>query len=87
MIRKFAKIFNNFFSNVVSDLKYLTTVIIFHEKKTYSVSTVIETFEKHPSILNIKQRNPLFSFFIQKDYSREGIESYRRFKHKKKSDK
>ena len=39
-------------------------VIIFHKKNTYSLSTIIETFDKHPSILNIKKRklDSVFSF-------------------------
>ena len=44
--KKICTIFNNFFSNVVTDLKI----------PNYSLSTIIETFAKHPSIINIKKR-------------------------------
>ena len=56
--KKICKIFNNFFSNVVSDLKLTDYYNYFPQKNTCSLSTIIETFEKHPSILNIKKRKP-----------------------------
>ena len=54
IIKKICKIFNNFFANVVSDLKIPDYYTYFPQKITHSLSTNIETFEKHPSILNIK---------------------------------
>ena len=63
--KKTCKVFNNFFSNVVSDLKIPDYCNYFPQKKhTHSLSTIIETFEKKPSILNIKKRkiDSVFSF-------------------------
>ena len=54
--KKICKIFNNFFSNIVSDLKIPDYCNYLPQKNTCSLSTIIETFEKHPSILNIKKR-------------------------------
>ena len=56
--------FNNFFSKVVSDLKIRDHCNYFPQKNTYSLSTIIETFDKHPGILNIKKRklDSVFSF-------------------------
>ena len=64
IIKKICKISNNFFSNVVSDLKIPDYYNYFPQKNTCSLSTIIETFEKHPSILNIKKRklDSVFSF-------------------------
>ena len=63
--KKICIILNNFLSTVVSDLKIPYHCNYFFAKKKHILSsTIIETFEKHPSILNIKQRNldPVFSF-------------------------
>ena len=60
--KKICTIFHNFFSTVVSDLKILDYCNYFPQKKTYSRSTIIETFEKHPSILNLKKGN-LIQYF------------------------
>ena len=54
--KKICNIFNNFFSKVVSDLKIPDYYNYFSQENTCSLSTIIETFEKHPSILNIKKR-------------------------------
>ena len=38
-------------------------VIIFHKKKdTHSLSAIVQTFEKHPSVLNIEKGN-LIEYF------------------------
>ena len=61
---KICTIFNNF-NNVVSALKIANYCNYFLQKKhTHSFSTITETFEKHPSILNIikKKLNSVFSF-------------------------
>ena len=62
--KEICTIFNNFFSNVVSDLKILNYCNYFPKKNIHSLSTIIETIEKHPSILNIKKRklDSVFSF-------------------------
>ena len=62
--KEIRKIFNNFFSNIVSDLKIPDYCNYLPQKHTCSLSTIIETFEKHPSILNIKKRklDSVFSF-------------------------
>ena len=62
--KKIYTIFNDFFSNVFSDLKIPNYCNYFPKKNTHSLSNIIETFEKYPSILNIKKRklNSLFSF-------------------------
>ena len=62
--KKIPTIFNNFFSNVVSDLKIPNYCNYFPQKNTDSLSTIIETFEKCPSILKIKKRklDSVFSF-------------------------
>ena len=75
--KRICNFFNNFFSKVVSDLKIPDYYNYFSQENTCSLSTIIEPFEKHPSILNIKKR---FSIFIQKDYSKRGFESYPGFK-------
>ena len=64
MIRKFAKIFNNFFSNVVSDLKYLTTVIIFHEKKHILSQLLLKRLKNTPVFLILSKgiHYSVFSF-------------------------
>ena len=54
--KKICKIFDNFFSNVVSDLKIPDYSNCFLPKNTCSLSTIIETFENHASMLNIKER-------------------------------
>ena len=51
--KKICKIFNDFFSNVASHLKIPNYCNYFPQKITHSLSTIIETFEKHPSILSI----------------------------------
>ena len=60
---KYSQFLINYFSNVVSDLipDYCN---YFPQKSTHSLSTIIETFQKHPSILNIKKRklDSMFSF-------------------------
>ena len=60
--KKICNIFNNFFSKVVSDLKIPDYYNYFSQENTCSLSTIIETFEKHPSILNIKKGN-LIQYF------------------------
>ena len=62
--KNICKIFNNFFSNVISDLKIPDYHNYFPQKNTSSLSAIIETFEKHLSILNIKKRklDSVFSF-------------------------
>ena len=53
--KKICRNFNNLFSNVVSNFKIPGYWNFFH-KKTHVLSAIIEAFEKHPSILNIKKR-------------------------------
>ena len=66
------KIFNNFFSNVVSDLKIPDYCNYFPQKNTHSLSTIIETFEKLSSILNIKKRK-LYSVFLFRKPTQEEV--------------
>ena len=54
--------FNTFFSNIVSDLKIPDYCNYFPQKNTCSLSTIIETYDKHPGIPNIKKRK-LYSVF------------------------
>ena len=62
--KQISTLFNNFFSNVVSDLKIPNYCNYFPPKNTASLSTTIETFEKCLSILKIKKRklDSVFSF-------------------------
>ena len=62
--KKICKLFNDLFSNVLSDLKVPDYCNYFPQKNKYSLLTIIETFEKHPSILNFKKRklDSVFSF-------------------------
>ena len=62
--KKICIILNNLLSTIISDLKIPNHCNYFFAKKNILFSTIIETFEKHSSILNIKQRNldPAFSF-------------------------
>ena len=62
----FFKIFNNFFSNVVSDLKIPHFCNYFPPKNTCSLSTIIETFKKDPSIINIKKGNLIQYFYSER---------------------
>ena len=64
--KKICNIFNNFFSKVVSDLKIPDYYNYFSQENTCSLSTIIETFEKHPSILNIKKRKLVSVFSFRK---------------------
>ena len=61
--KKICRNFNKLFSNVVSNFKIPGYWNFFH-KKTHVLSAIIEAFEKHPSILNIKKRklDSVFSF-------------------------
>ena len=61
---KIYTIFNSFFSNIVSDLKIPNCCNYFPPKNAHILSTIIEMFEKHPSVLNIKKSklNSIFSF-------------------------
>ena len=77
--KKVCTIFKNFFQTLSQTQKCLIIVNIFH-KRTHSFSTIIETLEKHPSILNIKKET-WFSIFVQKDCSKRGIKNYPGFKH------
>ena len=52
--KKVCTIFKNFFQTLSQTQKCLIIVNIFH-KRTHSLSAIIETLEKHPSILNIKK--------------------------------
>ena len=82
--KKICKLFNNFFSKLSQTKKYLTTVIIFH-KKTYILSQLALKRLKNTPVYLILKKDIWFSFFIQKDYSRGGIESYPGFRNTKKA--
>ena len=82
--KKIFTIFNNFFSNVVSDSKIPNCSNYFSRKSTHSLSTIIETFEKHPSILNIKKRN-LDSVFSFRKTTQEKVSKFIRDLNTKKS--
>ena len=60
--KKYAEILINYFQTLPQTLKYLV-IGIFSTKK-HVLSAIIEAFEKHPSILNIKKRklDSVFSF-------------------------
>ena len=62
--KKICTIFNNFFLDVISDLKIPDYCNYFTQKSTHSLSTITETFEKHLSILNFIKRkfDSVFSF-------------------------
>ena len=68
---KICNIFNNFFSKVVSDLKKPDYYKYFSQENTCSLSTIIETFEKHPSILNVKKRKLVSVFSFRKTTQKE----------------
>ena len=68
---KYSKVFWNFFSNVVSDLKIPNQCNYFSQKNTYSLSIITETFEKHPSILNIKKSKLDSDFSFRKITQKE----------------
>ena len=69
--KKICNIFNNFFSKVFSDLKIPDYYKYFSQENTCSLSTIIETFEKHPSILNIKKRKLVSVFSFRKTTRKE----------------
>ena len=71
------KIFNNFFSNVVSDLKIPDYCNYFPQKNTCSLSTIMETFDKHRSILNIKKRKLDSEFSFRKTTQEEVLKVIR----------
>ena len=62
--KKICTVLNNFFLDVVSDLKIPDYCNYFTQKSTHSLSTITETFEKHLSILNFIKRkfDSVFSF-------------------------
>ena len=80
--RKLCQIFNTFFSNVAFDLNIPNPSNYFKEKKFYSISAIIEHFEKHrvSPISRIRISNLLFLFFKQPWRSSK---SYPQFKYKK----
>ena len=53
--KKICTVFNNFFSNVVSNLKIPNYCNYFSQTNTHSLFSITETFEKYPSILNMKK--------------------------------
>ena len=65
------KIFKNFFSIAVSDLKIPSQCNYFN-KKTHSLPTILKTFEKHSSVLNIK-KGILSQFFSFRKYTQEEV--------------
>ena len=64
LMKKLRQIFKTFFSNVVSNFDIPNSSKYFKEEKFYSLSVIIERFEKHPSISNIKNKSfeSIFSF-------------------------
>ena len=75
------KIFNDFFSNVVSDLKIPDFCNYFPQKKhTFSLD-FHWNFRKTPQYSQYLKKETWFNIFIQKDYSRGGIECYPGLKH------
>ena len=64
LMKKLRQIFKTFFSNVVSNFDIPNSSKYFKEEKFYSLSVIIEHFEKHPSISNIKNKSfeSIFSF-------------------------
>ena len=75
--KKNCKIFNDFFSNVVSDLKIPDYCNYFPQKNTCSLSTIMETFDKHRSILNIKKRKLDSEFSFRKTTQEEVLKVIR----------
>ena len=65
------KIFKNFFSIAVSDLKIPSQCNYFN-KKPHSLPTILKTFEKHSSVLNIK-KGILSQFFSFRKYTQEEV--------------
>ena len=55
---------STFFSNVMFNLDKSNPLNYFKEEKFHSLSAIIEHFEKHPSVSNIKNKNfkSIFSF-------------------------
>ena len=64
MKKTFVKYLTPFFSNVLSNLHIPNPSNYFKEEKFHSLSAIIEHFEKHRSVSNIKNKNfeSIFSF-------------------------
>ena len=69
--KKIFNLFNNFFLKVVSNLKLPDYYNYFSQENTCSLSTIIEMFEKYPSILNIKKRRLVSVFSFRKTFQKE----------------
>ena len=84
MIKKVCTIFTIFFSNIVSDLKLPNHWLLLFFPKEYTFSQLSLKRLKNIPVFLVLKKESWFSFFIQNDYSRRGIESYPGFKYKKK---
>ena len=82
--KKISIVSNNFFSNVVSDMKIANYCNYFPQKNTHSLLTIIQMFEKHSSILNIKKRK-LDSVFSLRKTTQEEVSKVIRNLNTKKS--
>ena len=78
--KKICAIFNNFFSNVVSDLKIPSCCDYFPQKNTISLKYHWNVW-KTPQYSQYWKKETWFSIFIQKDYSRGDNESCPGIKH------
>ena len=79
--KEICAVFNNFFLNVVSDLKILNHCNYF-PKKTHILPQLSLKRFKNTQVYLILKKESWFSFFIHKDFSRGNIEIYPGFKHK-----
>ena len=64
--KKICKISNNFILNVVPDVTIPDCCNYFPQGNTHSLSTIIGTFEKHPSIFDIKKSRLDSVFWFRK---------------------
>ena len=63
LMKKLCQKFNTFFSNVASTLDIPNPSNYLKEEKFHSISAIMEHFEKHPSVSNIKNKNCESIFF------------------------
>ena len=77
MKKSFVKYLTPFFSNVVSNLHIPNPSNYFKEEKFHSLSAIIEQFEKHRSVSNIKNKNFEYIFSFKKTTPEEVVKVFR----------
>ena len=80
IIKKYGQFLITSFQTLCQTEKYITVVIIF-SKKAQILSQLSLKRLKNTPVFSILKKGTRLTIFIQKDYSKGGIESYPGFKH------